>query len=128
MIRTVPIPTRVNRMGLVNPGDGGSATSYQFTDGLSSDPQLSYSLQDLTPAQLQAALMGESPTIADMIGSPAILTTCQQNYDPTICGPGSATTTNPLAMSLGLGFNIPTWAWYAGGAAVAALVFAGGRR
>lgn len=128
MIRTVPIPTRVNRMGLVQAGDGGSASSYQFTDGLSSDPQLSPHLQDLTPAQLQAALNGQAPTLADMIGPSLILTTCQQNYDPTICGPGSASTTNPLAMSLGLGINVPTWAWYAAGAAGAALLVGAMRR
>ena len=121
------------RLGIVNAGDGGNAGLYQFNDGLSSDPALAPYLQDLTPAQLQAALDGKSPSITDMIGtSPLTLTTCQQNYDPAICGPGGPNSTNPLAMSLGLSSNsifgaVPTWALFAGVAVLGVALF-GGRR
>jgi hypothetical protein len=53
MIRTVPIPQSVRRLGVVQAGAGGSASSYQFdpASGLSSDPALAYYLQDLTRAK-----------------------------------------------------------------------------
>ena len=126
MIRTA------RRLGVVNAGDGGNAGMFQFSDGLSSDPALASYLQDLTPTQLQAALNGQAPSIADMIGTPSVLTTCQQNYDPAICGPGGANSTNPLAMSLGLSSNsifgsMPTWALFAGAGFLAFAIF-GGRR
>jgi hypothetical protein len=49
---------------VVQAGDGGTAGSYSFdpVTGLSNDPNLAYYMQDLTPAQLQTALNGDSPT------------------------------------------------------------------
>lgn len=123
MIRTV------NRLGLVTAGAGGNAGDYSFdSDGLSNDPRLAYYLQSLTPSQLQAALDGQAPTAADILGPSYSLTTCEQNYDPTICGPGGPTTTNPLAMSLGFNLpslsSLPTWAKVAGAAGAVVLVLA----
>ncbi len=125
MIRTVKIPRGVSRMGAapgsVGMGTGGDASSFSYSpSGLSNDPQLAPYLQDLTRPQLQQALDGLAPSAVDMgIYDNTILTTCEQNYDPTICGPGGANSTNPIAMSLGLSSNnlvgaVPTWAWLAG--------------
>lgn len=107
MIRTVRVPTRVSRMGLVSMGQGGSASSYTFdADGLSDDPQLAPYLQSLTPAQLQAALDGADPSAdlanlltQDLTATGAGALPCGQPGNP--CG--------PLSSSI-----IPTWAWYVG--------------
>ena len=113
MIRTVPIPTRVSRMGaaLVQAGDGGSAAQYTFdSDGLSNDPRLSYPLQSLTYAQLQTALDGGDPLPGlislinqDITGTGAGSLPCGGANNPT-CGP-------PLSPN-----SIPSWVWYAGAA------------
>ena len=119
MIRTIPIPTRVNRMGLVQAGAGGSAASYSFdpATGLSNDPQLAYYLQDLTPAQLQTALDGGDPSNQLQV----LLT-----QESTATGAGAlpcGTAGNPTCGAAPTGLaSIPAWAWLAGGAAVVALV------
>lgn len=103
-----------NRMGVVTMGAGGNASSYKFdpSTGLSNDPQLAYYLQDLTPAQLQTALDGLSPSTdlntvlyQDITGTGAGSLPCGSpgGTDPT-CSGGKPT---------GLG-TIPTWAWFAG--------------
>jgi hypothetical protein len=115
------ISKKLSRMG-----DATDATSYTFTDGLSSDARLPAWLQDLTPAQLQNALNGGAPSIQDMLGpGSTVLASCSNpaQYDPTICGPGGASATSPLLMnnllpSLG---SVPTWVWYAGIGTIAAL-------
>jgi hypothetical protein len=108
---------------------GLNATSmYTFTDGLSNDPRLPSYLQDLTPAQLQAAFNGDDPSLQDMTGCTAnadgslacpqtTLVSCSSpGADPVMCGLTSA---GPL--------GIPTWAWLAGGGLLL-LLLAGGRR
>lgn len=133
MIRTVRIPrgvSRVGSLGVVQAGAGGSAGTYQFdSTGLSSDPRLAFYLQSLTPSQLQAALNGQAPSGQD-IGTTDFghMASCSNpaEYDPTICGPGGPTATNPLDMSGWLPklpslSDIPTWGWIAGGGIIAAL-------
>lgn len=104
---------RAHRIGVVTQGQGGSAASYTFVDGLSQDPSLAYYLQDLTPAQLQTALDGRSPT-----GD--IITLLQQEQTATGAGYlpcGTPENPNCGPVSGGFSFSsLPTWAWLAGGA------------
>ena len=124
MIRTV---NRPQRMGLVQAGDGGTASAYQFTNGLSNDPQLSYYLQDLTPAQLQVALNGGDPT-ADLTsllnqsqtGTGAGVLPCG---DPN--GPDPNCTGGAPLSAFGLGGilpSVPAWVWIAGAGGLALLL------
>lgn len=132
MIRTVPIPRGVSRIGgVVLPGQtvvmsvpnmqvaspgtigmgaGGSYTSYSFdSTGLSNDPMLAPYMQDLTPAQLQSALNGDdpTPTLSALLIDEA--TGTGAGYLPS----GAAqTTTNAFS-------DVPTWAWIAGGGILA---------
>jgi hypothetical protein len=108
------LPASHATLGVVNAGDGGNAGNFVFTDGLSNDPQLAPYLQDLTPAQLQVALNGGSPSIQDMIGTPLVLASCTTDYEPVICGPPTANPLSSLIPSLGLP-NIPGWVWLTGG-------------
>jgi hypothetical protein len=109
------------RIGLVQAGAGGSAGTYKFdpATGLSNDPSLAYYLQDLTPAQLQTALNGQSPNADLMAVNNAIVTgqglTCgtTESGDPN-CDGGAAPG--------GLFGSMPTWVWIAAAAGLAALV------
>lgn len=132
MIRTVTIPTRVNRIGLVQAGAGGSAGSYTFNPqtGLSNDPQLAYYLQDLTPPQLQNALNGNSPN-ADLIhllndeqtgtGAGSLPCGTTESGDPNCNGgqPVGGGILNSLLPSLA---SIPTWVWVASAGTIAAVL------
>jgi hypothetical protein len=92
-----------NRLGVITAGAGGNAGSYAFdpSTGLSSDPKLAYYLQDLTPAQLQTALDGQSPS-ADLVslfnqaitgtGAGALPCGSADSSDPTCTGGGMPTT------------------------------------
>lgn len=100
-----------NRMGLVTMGAGGNAGSYSFdpSTGLSNDPQLAYYLQNLTPAQLQTALNGESPgsdlsslLYQDLTATGAGSLPCGGADNPT-CGPPAST---PLSTILLWGAGI----------------------
>lgn len=108
-------------MGLVQQGAGGSAGSYSFdpATGLSNDPALAYYLQDLTPAQLQTALNGQSPN-ADLIAvNNAIMTgsglPCgtAESGDPD-CNGGAAPG--------GIFANMPVWVWVAAAAGLTAVL------
>jgi hypothetical protein len=101
------------RLGIVTAGAGGSAGNYSFdADGLSNDPRLSYSLQSLTPAQLQNALDGGDPAAdlidllhADIAGTGAGSLPCGTADNPT-CGPAP-------------GFSsVAPWVWLAVGGLV----------
>lgn len=120
MIRSVHIP--LGRLGLVNAGDGGSASDYIFgdMDNLSHDPRLAPSLQDLTRAQLQNALDGGDPLPdllellrEDITGTGAGSLPCGQPGNP--CGPENKSA-------------IPTWVWIAGAAAAGLFILGGLRR
>jgi hypothetical protein len=130
VIRTVRIPTRVNRMGLVQVGDGGSASDYTFDPltGLSNDPQLSYPLQNLTPAQLQTGLTNPGGVTQDLIAANNALISgsglpcgTTASGDPT-CGAAGATAAEPLNQLKNSFGSIPAWAWLAGGAGALVLV------
>jgi hypothetical protein len=120
MIRTVAIPTRVSRMGLVAYGGGGNASGYQFdpSTGLSNDPRLSSGLQDLTPAQLQTALSGGDP----YQGAMSLL---QQDITGTGAGAlpcGDANGPDPTCSGGNASAGVPVWLWIAGGGLVALLL------
>lgn len=110
-------------LGVVTIGSGGSASSFQFdpTTGLSNDPNLAYDLQGLTPTQLQTALTNPSGVTSDLLsllhesltGTGAGTLPCgdPNGPDPN-CNGGLPVST-----------AVPTWAWVAGIAAIALLVF-----
>ena len=109
------------RIGLVQAGAGGSAGAYSFdaSTGLSNDPALAYYLQDLTPAQLQTALNGQSPN-ADLIAVNNAITSgaglpcgTTESGDPS-CNGGAAPG--------GIFGSMPTWVWLAAAAGLAAFV------
>jgi hypothetical protein len=109
------------RIGLVQAGAGGSAGAYSFdaATGLSNDPSLAYYLQDLTPAQLQTALNGQSPN-ADLIA----LNTAIMNGTGLPCGTTESGDPNcdGGAAPGGLFGSMPTWVWLAAAAGLAAVL------
>jgi hypothetical protein len=102
------------RIGLVQQGAGGSAASYKFdpATGLSNDPALAYYLQDLTPAQLQTALNGQSPTADLMAVNNAIMTGAGLPCGTTESG--DADCNGGAATGSGFLSSIPVWAWIGG--------------
>lgn len=100
--------------GSIGIGAGGSASSYNFTNGLSNDPQLASALQDLTPSQLQTVLTNPSGINADLIALNNQLISgfglpcgTVESGDPNCNGGGgSPNSPNPLS-------QIPVWGWLA---------------
>jgi hypothetical protein len=100
--RTAPRSPRLGRLngrplGVVNAGDGGSATNYTFdqSTGLSNDPSLAPYLQNLTFSQLQTALNGQSPNAdlssllyQDLTATGAGSLPCGGTDNPTCGQPG----------------------------------------
>jgi len=135
MIHSVRIPRTVRRLGVVTSGSGGNAGDYQFdATGLSKDPRLAWYLQDLTPAQLQAALNGEDPSDEvralleeERTGTGRGWLPCGTAANPT-CGPADT----GILHSLGLDLptlptlpTIPTWVWLAGGGVIGLIALRG---
>ena len=103
------------RIGLVQPGQGGSALNYTFdADGLSNDPRLPTYMQSLTPGQLQVALNPDPTgelTYQSTLAANDVYIASGLNCDGTDCG--TTIPTNSLFPA------IPMWAWLLGGGLLA---------